>query len=601
MPRSAGRALGAASLAAAALAAVSVLPATSAASAAGPTGAPVSAAFEHVIVIGRHGAMPTVAADVARLGGHVTLRLPIIDGVAAIVPSRAVPTLSRAVGVRSVSRDERGHLMGVSSTLGYDPAKDDGSLQLIEQTIHAQDAWKKGYTGKGVDVALIDSGVSPVNGLTNGNVINGPDLSFDSQYPNLTDLDGFGHGTHLASIIAGRDFTGTPQQYGANNSQYLGVAPDARVVSVKVANADGSADVSQVIAAINWVDQNAHSNGLNIKVINLSFGTESTQPYTIDPLAYAAEQAWRHGIVVVVSGGNDGTSEPTLTDPAYDPNLLAVGASDPNGDPGTGNDTVADFSSVGSSSRPVDVVAPGMHVLGLLDPGSYVDQNNPGAEVGNRFFRGSGTSQAAAVVSGAVALLAQKYPNASPDQLKAMLMATAVPLKNAGSTDGAGEINVDAAISQGPLSGAVLKLLNTLLLAPPAPATGTGSLDASRGGIDVVDDQGNALTGEQDIFGNPWNASAWTSAVAGKQAWSSNGSWNGSVWTGTGFGTTGWASLDWAGVPWTSDTWTGGDWESHHWTSHHWTNHGWAGSDWDDAGWDSHHWTSTSWESWSWG
>src|SRR5581483_4855254 len=144
--------------------------------------------------------------------------------------------------------------------------------------------------------------------------------------------------------------------------------------------------------------------------------------------------------------------QPTLTDPAYDPNLLAVGAVDPNGDPSTGNDTVADFSSRGNSSRHVDVVAPGLHVLGLRDPGSYVDVNNPTAEVGTRFFRGSGTSQAAAVVSGAAALILQKYPNATPNQVKAMLMATASSIKSNQSVQdrGSGEINVNSAIDTGP-------------------------------------------------------------------------------------------------------------------------------------------------------
>lgn len=570
--------------------------------------APSTRTTARVIVIGAPGALRTVAADVAQAGGHVTHRLQIIHGVSARIPAAALPALRIARGVRSVSPDLPGHLMGVDPTLGYDPAKDDGSMNLIEQAIHAKDAWRKGYTGKGVDVALIDSGVSPVAGLDNGNVINGPDLSFDSQNPDLTDLDGFGHGTHMASIIAGRDFVGTGAQYAANTSQYLGVAPDARIVSVKVASGSGAVDVSQVIAAINWVDQNAHSDGLNIKVLNLSYGTESTQPYTVDPLAYAAEQAWKHGIVVVVSGGNDGTSQPSLTDPAYDPNLLAVGAVDPNGTPSTGDDTVPDFSSRGDSSRHVDVVAPGMHVLGLRDSGSDIDQNYPGAEVGSRFFRGSGTSQAAAVVSGAAALLLQRYPNASPNQVKAMLMATASPIKSSQTAQdrGSGEINVDSAINTGPLGSAVLKLLNCLLCSTPRPATGTGSLDAARGGLYVTDGAGNTLSGEQDIFGDAWTPTSWTTAVANQSSWGADGSWNGAVWTGTGFDNHAWATQNWAGVPWTSDSWAGTDWQSHHWTSHHWTDSGWTGGDWSDDGWSDdgwagHHWSSTEWDSWNWG
>ena len=116
-----------------------------------------------------------------------------------------------------------------------------------------------------------------------GAVVNGPDLSFESQAPELRHLDSFGHGTHLAGIING------------NGAGIRGLAPDARVVNVKVAASNGAADVSQVIAAIDWVVQHRNSDGLNIRVLALAFGTDGVQPYDLDPLAYAAEVAWRHG------------------------------------------------------------------------------------------------------------------------------------------------------------------------------------------------------------------------------------------------------------------------------------------------------------------
>src|SRR5436305_3092162 len=212
--------------------------------------------------------------------------------------------------------------------LGYDPAADLGSPTNVASIIGAGAAYSAGITGQGIDVAVVDSGVTPVGPLAApGKVINGPDLSFDSQAPNLRYLDGFGHGTHMAALIAGaQDPAAAP-----GPSQFTGVAPGARIVNVKAGAHDGAVDVSQVIAAIDWVVQHRHDNGMNIRVLNLSFGTQSTQPYAVDPLAYAVEQAWRHGIVVVVSGGNDGQDGSTLADPAYDPNLIAVGADDPMG------------------------------------------------------------------------------------------------------------------------------------------------------------------------------------------------------------------------------------------------------------------------------
>jgi serine protease AprX len=115
-----------------------------------------------------------------------------------------------------------------------------------------------------------------------GKIINGPDLSFESQSDELRYLDTYGHGTHLAGIIAGNDGT---------EDGFRGVAPGARVVNVKVANYEGAVDVSQVIAAIDWVVQHRNDNGMNIRVINLAYGTDSTQSPMLDPLSFAVEQA----------------------------------------------------------------------------------------------------------------------------------------------------------------------------------------------------------------------------------------------------------------------------------------------------------------------
>src|SRR5689334_6360469 len=175
-----------------------------------------------------------------------------------------------------------------ASLLDLGGSVDTGSLDEITSIIHARDSWAAGYTGKGVDVALIDTGVAPVQGLSSGNVVDGPDLSFDSVHPDVRYKDAYGHGTHMASIIAGRDQAGSPSSY-LDRTRFTGVAPDARIVNVKVGAADGAADVSQVIAAINWVTEHAHAGGLNIRVLNLSYGTPSGQDYGVDPLAYAVE------------------------------------------------------------------------------------------------------------------------------------------------------------------------------------------------------------------------------------------------------------------------------------------------------------------------
>ena len=172
--------------------------------------------------------------------------------------------------------------------------------------IGADDLWTAGITGRGVDVALVDTGVAPVQDLAGpGKVVNGPDLSFESQSPDLRYLDTNGHGTHMGGVIAGQD-----------DGEFTGIAPDARLVSVKVGAASGATDISQVIAAIDWVVQHRNDDGLNIRVLNLSFGTDGAQDYLLDPLTYAVDVAWRKGIVVVVGAGNRGPGATRRPPPA---------------------------------------------------------------------------------------------------------------------------------------------------------------------------------------------------------------------------------------------------------------------------------------------
>ena len=147
--------------------------------------------------------------------------------------------------------------------------------------------------------------------------------------PSTRYLDGFGHGTHLAGIIAGRDEGFDPKK--PQSAQFAGVAPEAKLLNMKVATGDGGADVSQVIAAIDWVVEHRDDEGMHVRVINLSYGTASEQGWQVDPLARAVENAWNHDILVVSSAGNDGLDAPSLLMPAVDPHVLAVGASDHRG------------------------------------------------------------------------------------------------------------------------------------------------------------------------------------------------------------------------------------------------------------------------------
>lgn len=487
--------------------------------------------------------------------------------------AEAALSLDPVVGVVSTAVDTTEGLLA-GADWGYAPGKT--SLSLTAKIIGADQMWARGWTGKGIGVALVDTGAVPVKGLdTPGKVVMGPDLSFESQSPRLRHLDGFGHGTHLAGIIAGNDGT---------SSGFRGIAPGSTLVDVRVGSSSGAADVSQVIAAVDWVVQHRDDPGLNIRVLNLAFGTDGLQSAQLDPLTHALESAWRAGIVVVVAGGNRGATRPSLDNPATDPWLIAVGAEDPNGTASSLDDVVPSFSSRGSAVRHVDLVAPGQSIVSLRAPGSYVECEYPGAVVDSRTLKGSGTSQAAAVVSGAAALLLQQRPGLTPDQVKQLLVGTARPLLlQAVAGQGAGLVSLAAA------SAAPTPLVTRIW----PVSTGTGTLQGARGS-ELLHDGSADLVGEQDIFGQPFQAAAWAAASTAGSAWT-GGTWNGSTWAGDGWTGTSWASRTWALAAWPRASWGGTSWSGRSWSDQSWSGRSWSGTGWTSRSWSGRSWSGAYW------
>jgi serine protease AprX len=394
--------------------------------------------------------------------------------------------------------------------------------------------------------------------------------------PDQDGLDRYGHGTHMAGIIAGDG--------SMSGGQWSGVAPRANLVSVKVAGADGSTDVSVVIAGLQWVA--SHRSEYNIRVLNLSFGTDSQQSYLVDPLDYAVEQVWFSGITVIVAAGNRGPSAGTVNKPADDPFVASVGAADLNGSQGSGDDSVASFSSRGPTQDGIvkpGVVAPGVTIVSDRAPGSTIDQAFPSARVGTTYFKGTGTSQSAAVVSGVVALMYQVNPNLAPDVVKAILKAQAQ--KQLAGQAGAGAGLVDAYAS-------VQNASNVYYTTVPANvglirSSGLGSIEAARGsmhvyadlpqdglGADDADGQLDLVQGEIDALGDPlsptdwlatgWSATGWSSTAWASLAWSATGwsstGWSSTGWSGTSWSATGWSSTGWSGTSWSGTSWSGTSW-----------------------------------------
>ncbi len=492
-----------------------------------------------------------VRAAVLVAGGRHLRPLGIIRGVAAAVPADQLAALGRAAGVTAVTADRAIHLSGNT----WDESVTSSSYAWNSQ---APATWAQtGNKGTGVGIAVLDTGVSSVGDLA-GRLLQGPDFSGENQ----NTVDSFGHGTVMAGIAAG---DGT----AAGTKPRTGVAPAANIIAVKAAGRNGATDVSTVLSAMTWIG--AFKDTYNIKVLNLSWGVPSTQDPLIDPLNFAVEKLWTMGITVVAAAGNSGPNMGTILKPGDDPLVVTVGAYDDKGDSNAANDSVPAWSSQGPTAQgrmKPDLVAPGRTLVATRAPGSLIEVQNPQALVGSAYIKGSGTSEATAVTSGAAALLLAAHPTWTPDQVKYALVSTAVRLTGVATTlQGAGRLQIKSAVNA-----------SVGLVLPQLPiATGTGSLQASRGLASPLSSSCGDVTwllnDDSSSWCGAWTGSAWTGSA-----------WTGSAWTGSAWTGSAWTSSAWTGSAWTGSAWTGSAWTGSAWTGSAWTGSAWTSNDYSGAG-----------------
>ena len=246
------------------------------------------------------------------------------------------------------------------------------------------------------------------------------------------------------------------------------------------------------------------------------------------------------------------------------------------------NDSVADFSNCGTKARHVDVLAPGRSILGLRAPGSYADAENPNASVGEDLFLGSGTSQAAAIVSGTVALMLDENPNLTPDQVKAALISTGRDIGGSALCQGGGVVNAHGAAQ-----------LTLKAQQSHRKSNGSGSLEAARGS-DHLSADGVVLEGEIDIFGNPFNSEVHAKYAHHHMAWD-GGDWNGATWSGAT-----WSGATWSGATWSGATWSGATWSGATWSGATWSGATWSGATWSGATWSGATWSGSAWLGYTW-
>tara|TARA_R110000751_G_scaffold4388_1_gene21575 strand:+ start:111561 stop:114098 length:2538 start_codon:yes stop_codon:yes gene_type:complete len=294
--------------------------------------------------------------------------------------------------------------------------------------VRANEAHAMGITGDGVAVAIIDSGMQDFKRLTRNNrdddrITHVYNVRADEKYDEVEDENG--HGTHIASVIANN--TRTFDQNGTETSSYNSIAPGANLVIVKAFDENGMASYADILAAIEYVVENREA--LNIKVLNLSFSATPSSNYWEDPINQAVMVAWQAGITVVAAAGNQGPDAMTIGVPGNTPYVITVGAISDNYTPGDINDDfVTRFSSAGPTFEGFvkpEIVAPGGHIMGLMDGNSSISKNYAMYDDQNDYFLLSGSSQSTAITSGIVALMLQNSPTLSPDDIKCRLTYTA--------------------------------------------------------------------------------------------------------------------------------------------------------------------------------
>ena len=373
-------------------------------------------------------------------------------------------------------------------------------VNVYNQVIRASDLWNtnKKLQGRGIVIAVVDSGVYRTRDLDKRVRAN---VNFSAGKHNA--VDHYGHGTFVAGIVAGNG--------SQSAKKYVGVAPRADILNVRVSDDEGMSTESDVIKALQWVLDN--KTRYNIRVANLSLNSSMPQSYHTSPLDAACEILWFNGVVVVVSAGNNGTV--TLFPPANDPFVITVGTTDDKGTLSTSDDTVATFSAYGTTengfAKP-ELVTPGRNIIGLLPENDKLTMSatHSANRIDKNYFKMSGTSVSAPIVSGAVALLLQDEPNLNPDQVKYRLIATANknwPGYNA-TMAGAGYLDIYAAVN-----GTTLQTANTGITA--SQLLWTGSTPPI------------------------WDSVQWGSVQWGSVQW----------------GSVQWGSVQWGSVQWGSDYW----------------------------------------------
>jgi len=466
-------------------------------------------------------------SDGATSLGSIKQQFNSIDGVEASLTGRQILTLAKKPFINHIDPNETVKASAVQLP--------NSNPQLWAYATGAIVDYTNAALPKLPTIAVVDSGIQP--GRTDfGNRLLGQ-VNLTSSTPNSAG-DGYGHGTFVAGIAAG------------SAPGYAGVAPKANLLSLDVMNDQGQASVSDVLKACDWILANRTT--YNIKVANFSLHSVNKASVMFDPLDQAVEKLWLSGIVVVAASGNyavNGQNSGVPFAPGNDPFVITVGAADIGTSLGANDDTNAPFSAWGYTpdgfSKP-DLAAPGRYIIGPTPASGTLALQRPASVTAPGYMQLSGTSFSAPMVAGAAAMLLDKNPTWTPDQIKGALMLTATPESGApkGSL-GVGELNIPKARSLNP---------NAVL---PNPNAGLDQfIKTAADGTRIFDSAAWQSAAQSNVAWNSaaWSDVAWSSAAWSSVAWSSV-AWSDAAWSTAAYGTVAWSDAAWSDAAWSDVAW----------------------------------------------
>ncbi|MHB8572138.1 MAG: S8 family serine peptidase [Candidatus Dormibacteria bacterium] len=531
------------------------------------------------VIIQTAGDPVSLTSLVTTLGGNVQGTFTVLHAVSASVPAAAVGALMLSTVVNQVDLNPPMWLTGT-------PNVDAGNLANRYDTLsRVPAAWSTGLDGTGVQVAVLDTGVWPHDDLMVDPLNPGGQAGFRLMSvvtnPSATDaFDHYGHGTHVAGILAGNGYD--------SGGQYIGVAPRSLLVGVKISDDLGRANTADVIAGLEWVYL-ANQRGFHIRVVNLSLNSTYAESYRTSALDAMVEMLWRSGVLVVVAAGNgDGAVN---YPPANDPFALTVGSIDDDYTPSLGGATMMSGTRYGTTqdgfNKP-EVVADGSHVVSLLAPGSVLSGQHPANVVGQHYFKMGGSSMAAPIVAGLAALTYQANPLLTNDNVKTALSANSVPFGSTawtswlgtagGFVDEAAVTNASGGSGSGPA-----------VTTPSTPTLSLSGLTYSSTNVSP------AITLPNTVPVNTlWSNTGWSNTGWSNTGWSNTG-WSNTGWSNTGWSNTGWSNTGWSNTGWSNTGWSNTGWSNTGWSNTGWSNTGWSNTGWSNTGWSNTGWSNTGW------